>query len=106
PEYIERLEKETGVKPSLNQIELHPFFNQEHLREWNISNQIQTQAWSPLARASKVLDNETIHKIAHRHAKTTAQIILRWQYQLGTTSIPKSTSPIHQLENISIFDFT
>ncbi|MBZ5753024.1 aldo/keto reductase [Metabacillus rhizolycopersici] len=106
PEHIERLVKETGVKPSINQIELHPFFNQAEQRKWHEENNIKTQSWSPLARASEVLQNERIKKIADHYNKTVSQIILRWHYQLGAISIPKSASPARQLENISIFDFS
>lgn len=106
PEHIERLEKETGVKPSINQIELHPFFNQAEQRKWHEENNIKTESWSPLARANKVLQNDTIQTIAAHHNKTVSQVILRWHYQLGSIAIPKSSSPERQLENISIFDFS
>ena len=106
PEHLERLEKETGVLPSINQIELHPFFNQEQQRCWHEENNIVTESWSPLARANTILENETIKKIARQHNKSVSQVVLRWHYQLGAVSIPKSASPIRQLENISIFDFS
>jgi len=106
PEHIERLEKETGVKPSMNQIELHPFFNQAQQRKWNEENSIVTESWSPLARANEVLQNDLLQKIADHHHKSISQVILRWHYQLGAISIPKSSSPERQLENISIFDFS
>lgn len=106
PEHIERLDKETGVKPSINQIELHPFFNQESQRKWHEDNNVMTQSWSPLARANDVLQNEAIKKIADQHNKSVSQVILRWHYQLGAIPIPKSSSPARQLENISIFDFS
>lgn len=106
PEHLERLEKETGVKPSINQIELHPFFNQEQQRKYHQEHHIITESWSPLGRANAVLENETIKQIANRHQKTVSQIILRWHYQLGAISIPKSASPERQLENLSIFDFS
>lgn len=105
PEHLKRLEEETGTKPSINQIELHPFFNQQQQRNWHKEHNIQTESWSPLARASAVLQNETIRKIADYHNKTISQVILRWHYQLGAISIPKSSSPKRQLENITIFDF-
>src|SRR5690625_1694677 len=106
PEHMERLEKETGVLPSINQIELHPFFNQEEQRKWHVENNVMTESWSPLARANKVLQNEMIQKIADQHQKSISQVILRWHYQLGAIPIPKSASPKRQLENISIFDFS
>ncbi|WP_339228836.1 aldo/keto reductase [Oceanobacillus sp. FSL K6-2867] len=106
PEHIERLEKETGVKPSMNQIELHPFFNQEQQRKWHQDNHVQTQSWSPIARANDVLQNEVLQQIANNHNKTVSQVILRWHYQLDAIPIPKSGSTKRQLENISIFDFS
>lgn len=105
PDHIERLKKETGVKPSINQIELHPFFNQEQQRVWHQEEGIQTESWSPLARVRDIMDNPLLQKIADHHHKTISQVILRWHYQLGTIPIPKSASPSRQLENISIFDF-
>ncbi|AQQ52295.1 aldo/keto reductase [Planococcus lenghuensis] len=105
PEHLERIIKETGVTPSLNQVELHPFFNQEAQRKVHEEHNIQTQSWSPLAKAADILSNETINKIAKNHNKTIAQVVLRWQYQIGSISIPRSTSPQRQRENLAIFDF-
>ena len=106
PEHIDRLEKETGVKPSINQIELHPFFNQEQQRKWHEEHNITTESWSPFTRGLKDLQIETIQSIAEQHNKTISQVILRWHYQLGAIAIPKSATPVRQLENISIFDFS
>ncbi|MDY0406773.1 aldo/keto reductase [Virgibacillus sp. 179-BFC.A HS] len=105
PEHMTRLKEETGVKPSINQIELHPFFNQEQQRRWHAEHNIQTESWSPLFRAGEMLQNKTLQNIASRHNKTVSQVILRWHYQLGSIAIPKSASPARQRENISIFDF-
>ncbi|QGH33727.1 aldo/keto reductase [Gracilibacillus salitolerans] len=105
PEHLERLEKETGILPSINQIELHPFFNQEEQREWHEKHGIVTESWSPLYRAKDTMENETLQYVAHKYNKSVAQVILRWHYQLGAVTIPKSTSPQRQVENISIFDF-
>ncbi|SES90628.1 Aldo/keto reductase [Salinibacillus kushneri] len=106
PEHLNRLEEETGVMPSINQVELHPFFNQESQRKWHEKHHIITESWSPLFRTSNVFKNETIKDIALKHNKTISQIVLRWHYQLGAVPIPKSSSPVRQLENISIFDFS
>lgn len=106
PEHLERIIRETGVTPSLNQVELHPFFNQEEQRSVHENLNIQTQSWSPIAKAMDVMSNETISKIAKNHHKTIAQVVLRWQYQIGSVSIPRSTSPERQRENLAIFDFT
>lgn len=105
PDHIERLQRETSVTPSINQIELHPFFNQKELRAWHEQHNVQTESWSPLARAADVLKHTVLREIAGQYEKTVSQVILRWQYQLGSVTIPKSGSRQRQLENISIFDF-
>lgn len=105
PEHIDQLEKETGVLPVINQVELHPEFNQQKQREFDRSKGILTQAWSPLGRASKILQNETIQKIADKHHRSIAQVILRWQVQLGVLPISKASHYLRQLDNFAIFDF-
>src|SRR5699024_7666334 len=105
PEHIERLEKETGVLPTVNQIELHPYFNQQKMIEFNNSKGIITEAWSPLGRASEVINDENIGEIAQKYNKTITQIILRWQVQLGVVTITKATAIGRQIENIEVFDF-
>lgn len=105
PEHLERIIKETGVTPSVNQVELHPFFNQAHQRKVHTEHNIQTQSWSPIARAKDIMTNDTIRQIAEAHHKTIPQVVLRWQYQIGSVSIPRSTSPERQRENLAIFDF-
>jgi len=107
PEHIERLGEETGVTPSINQIELHPFFNQEEQRKWHEAKNIATESWSPFTRGFQDLNQiDVLQTIAERHQKSIPQVVLRWHYQLGAVSIPKSASPVRQLENISIFDFS
>lgn len=105
PEHLDHLVQETGVMPSVNQIELHPYFNQEEDRKWNKKNNVKVQSWSPLGRENGSLEEPVIHEIASKYNKTKAQIVLRWQYQLGSIAIPKSSSYKRQLENISIFGF-
>lgn len=105
PAHLERIIEETGVTPSLNQVELHPFFNQAPQRKVHADYGIQTQSWSPIAKAQDILTNETINTIAEARNKTIAQVVLRWQYQIGSVSIPRSTSPERQRENLAIFDF-
>lgn len=106
PEHLERLEKETGVKPSVNQIELHPYFNQEEQRKYHEEHHIATESWSPLTRKMREIEVDVLQQIANKHNKTIAQVILRWHYQLGAISIPKSSNPERQVENITIFDFS
>lgn len=105
PEYIERLIKETGKAPSINQIELHPYFNQEKQRLWDSEHKIVTESWSPLGRGNSILKEEIINKIAKTHKKSVSQVILRWHLQLGAVPIPKASSSKHQHENMDIFDF-
>jgi 2,5-diketo-D-gluconate reductase A len=103
-EDLERLVAETGTRPTVNQIELHPSFPQAELRAFHAEHKIATEAWSPLAQGD-LLDDETIAGIAERHDRTPAQVILRWHLQLGNIVIPKSVTPERIRENIEIFDF-
>lgn len=106
PEHLERLKNETGVLPSINQIELHPYFNQEEQRRFHEEHNIATESWSPLARVQDILVDDVIQKIADDQNRTVSQVILRWHYQIGAVSIPKSSNPVRQKENLSIFDFS
>ncbi|WP_202814517.1 aldo/keto reductase [Aureimonas frigidaquae] len=105
PEHLDRIILETGVAPAINQIELHPYFPQAPQRDYDSSHAIVTQAWSPLGRANDLLGHATIADIARQHGRSIAQVILRWQVQLGTVPLPKATSDARQVENRSIFDF-
>jgi diketogulonate reductase-like aldo/keto reductase len=106
PEHLDRLIKETGVTPSVNQVELHPYFSQEEQRAYHQEHGIVTESWSPLGRASRLLEDPVIQKIARDRKKTVSQIILRWHIQLGALPLPKSSSPSRQVENLSVFDFS
>ena len=101
---LERLIQETGVAPAVNQVELHPHFQQKQLRIFHDKNNILTEAWAPLGRG-QFLDDPVLKKIAAEHHKTVAQIILRWHMEMGTIAIPKSCSPERMAENFNIFDF-
>jgi len=101
---LERLEADADTRPTVNQIELHPRFQQGELRKWQSEQGIAIEAWSPLAQG-ELLDNETIGRIAERHGKSPAQVILRWHVQLGDIVIPKSVTPERIRENIEVFDF-
>lgn len=105
PAHLDRLEKETGVMPVINQVELHPYFNQQDQRDYDAAHGILTQDWSPLGRASEMLQNPVLKEIAARYQKNVGQLILRWEVQLGTLPIPKSSTPKRQLGNRDIFDF-
>ncbi|ANA13061.1 aldo/keto reductase [Acetobacter oryzifermentans] len=106
PEHLEKLQKETGVLPSINQIELSPYFPQDDMRALHKKLNILTQSWSPLGRANKLLQDPLITKIAQRLNKSTVQVILRWHHQLGCVPIPKASSKEHQISNMDIFDFS
>lgn len=106
PEHLERLERETGVLPSVNQIEMHPYFNQLDQLKWHREHGIVTEAWSPLGRGNEMLRDAVIEEIARAHQKNTAQIILRWHMQHQVVPIPKADSEKHQMENLDVFDFT
>jgi len=103
-EDLERLEEETQKRPSVNQIELHPRFQQPELRSWHSDHGIATEAWSPIAQGH-VLQDEMIVEIAQTHDKTPAQVILRWHLQLGNIVFPKSVTPERIRENFDLFDF-
>lgn len=105
PEHINRLEEETGVLPVINQIELHPYFNQAEQREFHKEKEIITQAWSPLGRDNAALDEKVITEIANKYKKSNGQIILRWEVQSGILPIPKSSHALRQKDNIDIYDF-
>ncbi len=101
---IERIVDATGVVPAVNQIELHPRFQQARLRRFHGELGIVTEAWSPLGQGS-LIDDDTIGEIASRHGRTPAQVMLRWHIQLGNVVIPKSVTPERIEENFRIFDF-
>lgn len=105
PEHLERLEKETGVMPVINQIELHPYFNQAEQRAFDEKHSIITQSWSPLGRGNDLMSEEVIKEVAEVHGKTPVQVVLRWHVQLGALPIPKSANAKRQADNIDIFDF-
>ncbi|MCO5999313.1 aldo/keto reductase [Actinoallomurus rhizosphaericola] len=103
--HLRRLFEETDVVPALNQIELHPYLQQEDLRAFHAEHGIATEAWSPLASGGELLKDDTIARIAAEHGKTPAQVILRWHLQIGNVVIPKSVTPSRIRENIEVFDF-
>ncbi|MFF5497269.1 aldo/keto reductase [Streptomyces aquilus] len=104
-EHIERLEKETGVLPSVNQIELHPHFPQEELRAFHAAKGIVTESWSPLGRRADLRDDPVVAGIAEAHGVTPGQVVLRWHIQLGAVPIPKSSDPGRQRANLDVFGF-
>jgi 2,5-diketo-D-gluconate reductase A len=104
PSQLTRLLGETEVVPALNQIELHPGFQQRDLRTFHREHGIATEAWSPLGQGA-FLTHPVITRLAERHEKTPAQVVLRWQLDMGNVVIPKSVTPGRIRENFSVFDF-
>jgi diketogulonate reductase-like aldo/keto reductase len=102
---LQRLFEETDLRPAVNQIELHPALPQDELRAFNAENDIVTEAWSPLAQGG-LLSEPTLKRLAEKHAKSPAQVVIRWHLQLGNVVIPKSKTPARIAENIDVFDFT
>ncbi len=103
-EHLERVIAETGVTPAINQVELHPYFQQVGLRREHERLGILTEAWSPLGQGLE-LEDPTIVEIARAHGKTPAQAIIRWHLQLGNVVIPKSVTTSRIRENFDVFDF-
>jgi 2,5-diketo-D-gluconate reductase A len=101
---IEAIVDATGVAPAVNQVELHPRFQQAELRRAHRDRGILTEAWSPLGQGS-LIDDSSIAAIAERYERTPAQVILRWHVQLGNVVIPKSVTPERIEENFQVFDF-
>ncbi len=95
------------IKPIVNQMEVHPFNQQQELKKWADKYDIRLEAWAPFGEGRKGLfENETLAKIGAKYGKTTAQVILRWHIQRGIIIIPKSTHKERMIENFNIFDFT
>ena len=102
--HLQRLLDETGVIPVVNQIELHPYFQQASLRAFHAEHGIVTEAWSPLGQG-EVLQDPVLVGLAQKHNRSAAQIVLRWHLQLGTMVIPKTVTPARLAENLAVGDF-
>jgi 2,5-diketo-D-gluconate reductase A len=102
--HLERLITETGVTPAINQVELHPHFQQVGLRREHERLGILTEAYSPLGQGLE-LEDPVIVQIAEAHSRTPAQVIIRWHLQIGNVVIPKSVTPERIQENFEVFDF-
>ncbi len=112
-EHLSRLLDRAAVVPAVNQIEVHPYFAQRQVQEFDAGHGILTQAWSPIGGITfyrdgghgSTLDDPVIGGIARAHGKSAAQVMLRWGLQQGRSVIPKSTKPSRIAENIDVFDF-
>lgn len=106
PERLVDLCMNQEIRPMVNQIEMHPFYQQDLalrvMEDWGAT----PQAWGPLSEAQRdIFHHRTLTKIADRHGKTAAQVILRWHYQRGVPTIPKTIHKERMTENLSVFDF-
>ncbi|MCJ1674480.1 aldo/keto reductase [Rathayibacter sp. VKM Ac-2929] len=109
---LQQLLDATTIVPAVNQIELHPYFQQKDLQALHAQHGILTQAWSPIGGVTtyipgqnSALDNPTLGEIAAEHGKSPAQVMLAWHVQEGRSAIPKSTKAARIAENFDVFDF-
>lgn len=103
--HLDELLAEAEIVPAVNQIEYHPYLQSKPLAETCRRRGIQLEAWSPLQQAGSLLADPVLARIAERHGKTVAQVVLRWDLQSGVVTIPKSVRPERMAENANIFDF-
>lgn len=115
PDHLDRLIAAADVAPAVNQIEIHPYFQQSAAQETNARHGVISQAWSPIGGITfypgfgedrkSTLEDPRIGEIANAHGKTPAQAMLRWHLDQGRSAIPKSTNPARIAENFDVFDF-
>ncbi|BCW79854.1 aldo/keto reductase [Arthrobacter sp. NicSoilC5] len=115
PHHLQQLLAETDTVPAVNQIELHPYFQQREVQSADAEHGILTQAWSPIGgitfypgwgeNRKNVMRDPAIAAVAQAHGKTPAQVMLRWHLQQGRSAIPKSTNPVRIAENFDVFGF-
>ncbi len=104
-DHLERLAAEADVVPAVNQIELHPYFQNAEVRAYGEEHGIATEAWAPIARGGALLEDGAVRAIADELGRTPAQVVLRWHIQRGSIVFPKSTRPERMRENAALFDF-
>jgi diketogulonate reductase-like aldo/keto reductase len=112
-DHLERLLADTEVVPTVNQLEIHPYFQQSDVLDLDDRNGILNQAWSPIGGitfyreggGTSTLEDPTIQEIGQTHGKTPAQVMLRWHLQRGRSAIPKSVKPERIAENFDVFDY-
>jgi len=103
-DHLQRIIGETGVTPTVNQIELHPRFQQRAVRDFHARHDIAIESWSPLG-SGRLLSDPTISGIAKKHGKSAAQTMIRWHLQEGLIVIPKSIRRDRIAANFDVFDF-
>jgi len=104
-QHLHRIIDASGVTPSVNQVELHPYFPQTQMRAVHEELGIRTESWSPLGKRQAPFTEPPVATAAERHGVTPGQVILRWQVQLGSIPIPKSATPERQRQNLDVFGF-
>ncbi|MFB7471697.1 aldo/keto reductase [Kitasatospora sp. NPDC056184] len=104
-EQLTRIAEESSLLPALNQVELHPYFPQQELRAFHAQHGIATEAWSPLGQGKELLSEPELVRIAAKHGRTVAQVVLRWHLQSGIIAIPKSVTPSRIKENLDVAGF-
>jgi 2,5-diketo-D-gluconate reductase A len=105
PEHLDRLERETGVMPAVNQVEMHPEWTQPEQRAYDSGHGIVTESWSPLRRGGDVLTSPVVADIASAHGISPGQVVLRWHVQSGVVPIPYSGNPERIASNFDVFSF-
>jgi 2,5-diketo-D-gluconate reductase A len=106
PEHIDAIVAATGVIPAVNQIELHPNFQQRDQRAYHEAHGIVTQSWSPLGQGKTLLQDEAIVRIAGKHGRSAAQVVLAWHLAKGFSVIPKASDAEHLADNFGALDLT
>ena len=103
--HLQKLAELTGELPAINQVELHPYLQQQQLRAFHAEHGIVTESWSPLASGKRVLGDPVVGQVAAKHGVTPAQAILRWHLDIGCVVIPKSVTPARIRENFDVMRF-
>jgi diketogulonate reductase-like aldo/keto reductase len=103
--HLEELLQSAEIVPAVNQIEFHPYLQSKPLHRFCRMRDIRLTAWSPLMQAGPLLGDPVLKAIAKRHGRTVAQVVLRWDLQVGVVTIPKSVRPERMAENAAVFDF-
>ena len=104
--HLEKIKKTATVKPVVNQIESHPYFNNQNLINLCLKQGIQVEVWSPLGgTGGNVLQDKTINELAVKYGKSAAQIVIRWDIQRNVIVIPKSVHKERITANLDVFDF-
>ncbi|HEX8387791.1 MAG TPA: aldo/keto reductase [Sphingomonas sp.] len=106
PGHFERVIEATGVVPAVNQVELHPRFQQRALRDYHAEHGIVTQSWSPLGQGGDILRDPAVQRVADKYGRSTAQVIIAWHLHHGLSVIPKAADPAHLADNFNATTLT